>query len=78
MVFWRGRKTVSKNIGKMDRLVTGLIITWAAASIIGFSRTKKGKKMSERIFGNAEIYAKTSLNIFWKITVKILSLFHKK
>jgi hypothetical protein len=77
MIFRRSKKTVSKNISKVDRLITGIIITWAAASIVWLSRTQKGKKLSEKIFGNSENILKSSLSFIGKTSVKLIALFQK-
>ena len=62
----------------MDKLVTGIIIGGAAASIFGLSRTKKGKKFTERMMSHCWEYLKWWVSLFWKATVKLLSLFQKK
>ena len=62
----------------IDKIVTGLIIGWAAASIFGFSRSKKWKKIWEKVLWIATKHGKTWVSIFWKITVKLISLFQKK
>jgi hypothetical protein len=62
----------------MDKLVTGIIICGAAASIFGLSRTKKGKKVWEKAFDTTAECGKTWVTMFWKITVKFISLFQKK
>ena len=50
MIFRKSTKEVNKGVKKMDSIVTGIIIGSAAASIFGLSRTKKGKKITERVF----------------------------
>lgn len=74
MIFRKSTKTVSKNMSRVDKLVTGIIITWAAASIFGVSRTKKWKTVTQTI----KSYTKKWINIFGKTTVRVLSLFHRK
>lgn len=78
MIFRKSKKTVKKSMWTMDKIVTGLVIWGAAASVYGLSRTKKGKKVTSNIFENTGTYAKKGVNIFGKVTVKIISLFQKK
>lgn len=78
MIFRRSKKTVKKSMWGMDKLITGIIIGWAAASIFGLSRTKKWRKFWEKVADNSEECAKKWISLFWKITVKVLSLFEKK
>ncbi len=49
-----------KKVKKIDKLVTGLIIWTAVASIFGLSKTTKGKKITNN-------FTSKSKNIFWKI-----------
>lgn len=78
MIFRRGKKTVKKTASSMDKLITGIVIGWAAASIFGLSRTKKWKKISEKIFSGLSDISRFGMRKFWKITVKILDIFTKK
>ena len=78
MIFKKSKKTVKKSMGTVDKLVTGIIIGGAAASIFGLSQTKKWKKFWSRTFDSSWEYAKKGVNMFWKITVKIISFFQKK
>jgi len=70
-----GRKKADK---KIDKLVTGLIIGWAVASMVGLSKTKKWKKLTEKVWEETEKYAKKSVGILGKTMVGILSIFNKK
>lgn len=78
MIFRRGKKTVTKNMWRMDRLVTGIVIGWAAAWIFWLSRTTKWKKAWESGITKWEKYAKKWVSIFWKATAGIISFFWKK
>lgn len=78
MIFRKSKKTVKKSMWWMDKLITWIIIWWAAASIFGLSRTKKGKKIWEKWLDLGETIAKKTFCGFWKITVKCISLFSKK
>jgi len=76
MIFRRGKKTIKKSIGWMDKLVTWIF--GAAASIFGLSRTKKWKKVSEKLLDFWKDTGKKWINTFWKMTVGILKIFSKK
>lgn len=78
MIFRRSKKTVKKSVSSMDKLITGIVIWGAAASIFGLSRTKKWRKISEKIFAGLQDVSRFSMKKFWKITVKILDIFSKK
>jgi hypothetical protein len=78
MIFKRSKKTVSRNMWRMDKLVTGIVLGWAAAGIFGLSRTTKGRKFWKRTVVQWEIYAKKWVSIFGKTTAKIISFFSKK
>ncbi len=78
MIFRRGKKTIKKSIGWMDKLVTWIIVWGAAASIFGLSRTKKWKKVSEKLLDFWKDTGKKWINTFWKMTVGILKIFSKK
>ncbi len=70
-----GRKKADK---KIDKLVTGLIIWWAVASMVGLSKTKKWKKLTEKVWEETGKYAKKSVGVLGKTMVWILSIFNKK
>jgi len=72
------KKTIKKSIGWMDKLVTWIIVWGAAASIFGLSRTKKWKKVSEKLLDFWKDTGKKWINTFWKMTVGILKIFSKK
>jgi hypothetical protein len=78
MIFWWWKKTIKKSIGGMDKLITWIIVWGAAASIFGLSRTKKWKKMNEKITDLWISLGKKSIHWFGKITVGILKIFSKK
>jgi hypothetical protein len=65
-------------MGWMDKLVTGIIIGGAAASIFGLSRTKKWKKIWSKALDATGDCTKKWVSVFGKITVKLISLFQKK
>lgn len=70
-----GRKKADK---KIDKLVTWLIIWWAVASMVGLSKTKKWKKITDKVSHQTGEYAKKSVWILGKTMVGILSIFNKK
>lgn len=75
MFFW---KKSNNNSNKLDKLVTGLIIWWAAASILGLSKTKKWKEITTWIKSEWKSIFNKSYSLFWKWLVKIISIFNKK
>lgn len=78
MIFRKSKKTVKKSMGWMDKLITGIIISGAAASIFGLSRTKKWRNFWKKVLNTWEKFWKKSINIFGKVTVHILEKISKK
>lgn len=78
MIFRRSKKTVTKSMWKMDKLITGIVIWWAAAGVFGLSRTKKWRKFWEKSIVKSESFAKKWVSIFWKATARIISFFSKQ
>ncbi|MDA9129345.1 hypothetical protein N9J72_02615 [Candidatus Gracilibacteria bacterium] len=78
MIFRRSTKTVKKGAKGMDKLVTGIIVGGAAASIFGIAKTKKGKKMTQKIYDFGKNTLQGGVSTFGKVTVKFLELFQKK
>jgi hypothetical protein len=78
MIFRKSKKTVKKGMWWMDKIVTGIIVWWAAASIFGLSRTKKWKRFWSKAADSTGKYSKKWVTIFGKVTVKLISLFQKK
>lgn len=78
MIFRKSKKNVQKSVKKMDSLVTGLIVGWAAASIFGLSRTKKGKKITSRIFASWKNILQSGYSIFGKTLAETVSFLFKK
>jgi hypothetical protein len=76
-VFFKKKKGLSPS-NKIDKLVTGIIIWWAVASMIGLSKTDKWKKISKDIWEKSGSVAKKTLSIVWKWMVWVLSIFNKK
>ena len=46
--------------------------------MVGLSKTKKWKKLTEKVWEETEKYAKKSVGILGKTMVGILSIFNKK
>jgi hypothetical protein len=63
---------------KIDKLVTGLIIWWAVASMVGLSKTNKWKEISKNIWEKSTSIAKKTFSILGKSMVWVLSIFTKK
>ncbi len=77
MIFRRSRKTVTKNVSKVDKFITWIVITWAAASIFWLSRTEKWKQVSKKVSTEGKNIFQKGVSTFWKVTVKVLDMFSK-
>ena len=74
MLFKKNKKN-GKWFSKMDKIVTGLIVGWAAASIFGIAyQTKKWKETSQKVKSKTKWF----LSNFWVLLAKIVSLFSRK
>ncbi len=72
------RKKKEKATKKIDKLVTGFIIGWAVAWMIGLSQTKKWKEITKDLeIKSKNIFEKTH-SLFWKTMIKVLKIFNKK
>lgn len=78
MIFRKSKKTVKRGASGMDKLITGVIIGWAAASIFGLSRTKKGKKVWQKVEQQGKVYGKLGLKNFGKCMVKAIEFLQNK
>lgn len=67
------RKRAKKNIKNMDKIVTGVIIWSAVASIFGISKTKKWQEVIEKTAKKSRSWKA----LVWKILVWILRIFSK-
>lgn len=78
MIFRRSKKKVKESMGTIDKVVTGIIIGGAAASIFWLSRTEKWRSFLSRIKDTSFWVWKKAINIFWKVSIKVLDMFDKK
>jgi len=62
----------------MDKIVTGIVIWWAAAGIFGLSRTQKWKKIWKQWVEKSLPLRKKIVKNFWKVTAWIITFFTKK
>ena len=62
-----------KKAKKIDKLVTGLIIGSAVASIFGLSKTKKWEEVTKNISKKSKSIFWNIYNKFWKTMCKIVS-----
>nr|MDD3720340.1 hypothetical protein [Candidatus Gracilibacteria bacterium] len=72
------RKKVDKSITKVDKIVTGLIIGGALASIFGATKTSLGKRILSK---GISIFNRTfcfGYSLFGKSLVKVIGIFKKK
>ncbi len=65
-------KKKEKTTKKIDKLVTGVIIGSAIASIFGLSKTKKWKQVTKSISKKSKGVFGTIYHIFWKLMSKLL------
>jgi len=72
------RKKKESHTKKIDKLVTGLIIWGAVASMIWFSKTKKGKEVTQTVKKQSRWFFSKAHSVFWKGLIKVISIFDKK
>ena len=77
-MFFQKKDNIKHHVRKIDKLVTGLIIGSAIASMIGLSRTNKWKEIKDNITTEGSNIVKKGYRLFWKILFKIISIFSKK
>ncbi len=77
MIF-RRKKQIEKQAKNFDKLITGLIIWGAVASMVGLSKTNRGQKIKENLSQETTKAAKQGYKIFGKVLVGVLSIFNKK
>lgn len=71
-------KKKEKTTKKIDKLVTGIIIGWAVASIFGLSRTKKWQEVTTEIEKKWKGVFWWMYWIFWKGMSKAVKTVKKK
>lgn len=72
------RKKVKKWAGKIDKIVTWVIIWTAVASIVWLSQTKKWKEVTNEIKEKSTwIFSKVK-KMYWKSMIFVLKLFNRK
>lgn len=84
-MFFKRKEKIKKQASKIDKLVTGLIIWGAVASMVGLSKKTRREKITENIKTEwtkivkkwTEI-AQDWYSLFWKTVVCILKIFNKK
>lgn len=76
-MFFKKKKN-EKPKSTVDKLVTGIIIGWAVASMVGLSKTNKWKKITQKVQEQGTSVAKKWFSLLWKSMVWILSIFNKK
>jgi uncharacterized membrane protein len=79
------KKEVGKQVKKIDKLITWLIIWGAVASMIGLSKTEKWKEIKQNVkiewnkaLKEWKSLAKKSYKVFWKVLVWALKIINKK
>lgn len=74
-MFWKKAKKGAK---KIDKLVTGLIIWWALASILWVSQTKQGKKTTKKVGGMFKKSYDVWVEYLGKTVIGVVKFFEKK
>jgi hypothetical protein len=69
---------VDNQAKKIDKVITGLIIGTAIASMIWLSKTKKWQKVTGNIKDSVEKWYTKWKSLFWKALVMIINFFKKK
>lgn len=77
-MFFNKKDKIKKQAHNIDKLVTGLIIGWAVASIIWLSKRKKKESITQNITNEWSKIAKKWVSFFGKILVWIVKIFSKK
>jgi homoserine trans-succinylase len=78
LFLWSKKNKKSSPVSKVDKIVTGLIIGGAVASIFWLSKTKSWKKITNLVYKESKNTVKNSYSIFWKALASFVSLFNKK
>jgi hypothetical protein len=74
-MFWKKEEKITK---KVDKIITGLVIWTAIASMIWLSKTDKWKKVTENVKTAAKDSYDKWKSLFWKGLVAIINFFKKK
>lgn len=77
-MFLKNKKKISNHVNKFDKLITWLIVWWAVASVLGLSKTKKGREISKATYKWWKWIMRKSYSLFWKILLKFIRIFNKK
>lgn len=72
------RKSKNKTTKRIDRLATWIIIGWAVAWIIGLSKTKKWKEITNVLEKKSKNIFHKAHNVFAKTLMSVLKVFNKK
>jgi len=77
-MFFNKKKKIEKHARSFDKLITGLIIGWAVASMVWLSKTNKWKEITKNLKKEWSSIAKKWYSIFWKALVFVVKVFNKK
>ena len=77
-MFFKRKDNINRGARKIDKIVTGLIIGWAVASMVGLSKTTKGQEIQKNITNEGTKIAQKWYSLFGRSIVKVLSIFNKK
>jgi len=76
-VFFK-RDNVKRWARKLDKVITWLIIWTAVASMIGLSKSRKSKTISDNIKNEGVDAFKKWYSIFGKVLIWVIKFFNKK
>lgn len=77
-MFFKKKNKIKGHAKWFDKLITWLIIGWAAASVLGLTKTEKWRKLSKATYNSSKWIARKSYSLFWKALVGVIRIFNKK
>jgi len=77
-MLFKKKNKIEKHAKNFDKLVTGLIIGWAVASMVWLSKTNKWKEITNNLKKEWVQISKKCYSVFWKCLVWVVKFFNKK
>ncbi|PIE85546.1 hypothetical protein CSA08_01435 [Candidatus Gracilibacteria bacterium] len=77
-MFFKKKEKIKNHAKGFDKLITGLIIGGAVASVLGLSKTERGKKLSKATYKSSKGIFRKGYSLFGKLLVRVIRIFHKK
>lgn len=78
MAFKKSREEVNKHVSKMDKIVTGIILWAAVASMLWLARTKKWQEVTQYVRTQGQSKTRRWVSFFGKMLAHFVSIFSKK